>query len=193
MFFSKNILFQKESSEKGFVFESLIIFKNCSKSWWRKGREARCYGVYIFPFRRRRISATFVTKCTSWAKVGHRMQPSLPSPSPGTCCYQRLLTYYTTSTDATSKDGVPLCACVCVCLHGGGGGRRNRSTVGRTASSGKQHLLLLSSSAVDINYSYSAARAALTFVQTYFYSLRSCLPAQWGCTPRAFQPCLRFS
>lgn len=191
MFFSKNILFQKESSEKGFVFESLIIFKNCSKSWWRKGREARCYGVYIFPFRRRRISATFVTKCTSWAKVGHRMQLSLPSPSPGTCCYQRLLTYYTTSTDATSKDGVPLCACMCVCM--GEGGRRNRSTVGRTASSGKQHLLLLSSSAVDINYSYSAARAALTFVQTYFYSLRSCLPAQWGCTPRAFQPCLRFS
>lgn len=191
MFFSKNILFQKESSEKGFVFESLIIFKNCSKSWWRKGREAWCYGVYIFPFRRRRISATFVTKCTSWAKVGHRMQPSLRSPSPSTCCYQRLLTYYTTSTDATSKDGVPLCACVCVCM--GEGGRRNRSTVGRTASSGKQHLLLLSSSAVDINYSYSAARAALTFVQTYFYSLRSCLPAQWGCTPRAFQPCLRFS
>lgn len=70
-------------------------------------------------------------------------------------------------------------ACVCVCM--GEGGRRNRSTVGRTASSGKQHLLLLSSSAVDINYSYSAARAALTFVQTYFYSLRSCLPAQWGC------------
>ena len=108
----------------------------------RKGSVLSVMYVCVYIFRRRRISATFVTKCTSWAKVGQRMQPSLPLlPLPWYLLLPAFINVlYNVDRCNVERWRASVCVCICVCMEGG---RGNRSTVGREQSQFRQttHLL----------------------------------------------------
>lgn len=103
------------------------------------------------------ISATFVTKCTSCTNFGAECNRA------GTCCYERLLTYYTTSTDARRRR-------VRGCSIEQRTVRREQPVPATTPAT--EYFRPRGGHKLFIRH---AAEAALTFVETYFYSLRSFL------------------
>ena len=136
---------------------------------------ATVFSRFRFAASGRGISATFVTKCASCTNFGAECNHA------GTCCYERLLTYYTTSTDARRRWAR--------------GCRIEQRTVGReqpvpATTPATEYFRPRGGHKLFIRH---AAGAALTFVETYFYSLRSSLGTRCCSAPGHTAPVLQDS